>query len=81
MTIGKEADMTQREATAWALFVSEIWYSLIDLSFAKKRRTYYKARGIVVYDRVLNYAVNGEDRNETVSSSTTSIAGDVLTAR
>lgn len=60
--------MTQREATAWALFVSEIWYSLIDLLPYKKRRTYYKTRGIVIYDRVLNYAVNGEGRNDTNST-------------
>lgn len=73
--------MTQREATAWALFVSEIWYSLLDLLPYKKRRTYYKARGIVVYDRVLNYEVNGEERNEPVSSNATSIAGDAITAR
>lgn len=54
--------MTQREATAWALYVSEIWYGLLDLAGRRfaKRRVYYRARGVVVFDRVMAEAAENE---------------------
>lgn len=53
--------MSQSELTAWALWVSETWYSAWNardvmrrLGTTKSRLIFYKARGIVVFDRVLN---------------------------
>lgn len=47
--------MNQFERTAWALWVSETWYSVFyDGRNTKKLRLYAKTRGIVVFDRVLN---------------------------
>lgn len=47
--------MSQSELTAWALWVSETWYSgFYDGRNTKKFRLYAKARGIVVFDRALN---------------------------
>lgn len=53
--------MSQSERTAWALWVSETWYSAWNarnvmrrLGTTKSRLIFYKARGIVVFDRVLN---------------------------
>lgn len=53
--------MTITERVAWALWVSETWYSAwharefyIKSGASKTKMLYYKTRGIVVFDRVLN---------------------------
>lgn len=52
--------MSQSERTAWALWLSDTWYSAWNardimrrLGTTKSQLLFYKTRGIVVFDRVL----------------------------
>lgn len=38
----------------WALWVSEIWYSWMAITECPRQRLHARARGIVLFDRVLN---------------------------
>lgn len=45
----------QLAAVGWALYVSEVWYSLWEWGYhePKHRRLYAKARAIVLFDRAM----------------------------
>lgn len=56
--------MKQRELTAWALYLSEVWYQAFWLNFKnakslgqKKLGLKGKAHGIVLFDRIITLEV------------------------
>lgn len=53
----------------WALWVSEIWYSWAATTPCPRQRLHAKARGIVVYDRVLNGVASGEIARAMVAAA------------